>query len=216
MKRTIDHHASIVIVRAGDLFFFNGYDAGYPRAEWRGCLNPLGGNHEPQDSSPFSLLEREVKEEMTDDEKKFPNFEYEAAKDLRQAIMASVRAYQDFLIVDPIIEKNKNLSRDERSLIASFYEALVDRELILDARALLANGKRVVSEGDGGNVVSIDDIFSGRKHLAWSSPFMMSHYLGRPVPYLRLGEAEAIGMPRQTLGDYTSDFDYIKPVMVSH
>ena len=212
MKRTIDHHASIAIVRAGDLFFFNGYDSGYPRKEWVGCLNPLGGNYETGDVSPLSLLEREVNEEMTDFEGKFPNFAYEEAESLRQFLLNNLRAYQDFVIVDPVIEKNKHLSRDERSAIVSFYEVEVPEELIGSIGEALRAGKRLVSEGDGGSVVSVEDLVSGTRHLAWANPFMMAHYLKEPVPFLRDGEAEPIGMPRQTLTDYIPDFNYLKPV----
>ena len=212
MTRTIDHHASIVIVRAGDLFFFNGYDSGYPRPEWRGFLNPLGGNHEPEDLSPYSLLEREVREEMSDPQKKFKNFACDEAEILKQSALKNVRAYQDFVIVDPIIEKNKDFSKEQRSAIVSFYEAEVPLNQIERAIEALSAGKRLVSEGDGGNVVSLDELISGAKLLAWTNPFMMLHYLGQPVPYLRRGEAEPIGMPRQTLGDYLHDFNYLNPV----
>lgn len=213
MKKTIDHHASILIVRAGDLFFFNGYDQGYPRKEWVGCLNPLGGNYEACDVSPFSLLEREIFEEMTDPQEKFPNFAHNEAEALRNFSLKYARAYQDFIIVDPVIEKNKNLTREQRSAIVSFYYAEVPEELIRSAGEALREGKRVVSEGDGGSVVSLQDLVSGARNLAWANPFMMSCYLEMPIPFLREGSAESIGGPRQTLADYLCDFDYIKPIV---
>ena len=181
-KRTIDHHASIVIVKAENLFFFNGYDSGYPRAEWRGCLNPLGGNHELGDISPLSILEREVNEEMTNPNNKYPNFAEHEAEALRHAIRQSTLPYQDFLVVDPIIEKNKHLSKEGRSAIVSFYEANVPIQFIDEAYKALKSGKRLVSEGDGGNIVSIDDLTSGRRYLAWSNPLMMAHFLKKEIP----------------------------------
>ena len=211
-KRTVNHHASIVVVRAEDSFFFNGYDAGYPRKEWVGCLNPLGGNHELGDVSPYSLLEREVREELTDPERKFENFAEPEARALREAVMANAAPYQDFVVFDPIIEKNKSLSREQRSAIVSLYTSNISLGLMIEAQHALRTGNRLTSEGDGGNVVSFDDLVSGKRHLAWTNPFMMRHYLGRDVPYLREAEAEPIGLPRETLAAYFPDFDYIKPI----
>lgn len=209
-KKIIDHHASIVIVYAGDNFLFNGYDSGYPRKEWVGFLNPLGGNYENGDVSPFSLLEREVREEMSDEEKKFGNFATQEADILKQAILRNIQPYRDFVIVDPIIEKNKNSTKEQRSAIISFYYSPVSKELIDNAKEVLNSGRRLVSEGDGGNIVSIDEILSGKKYLAWSNPFMMKYFLGKNIPYSREGEAEPIGMPRHSLSDYLSDFEYLK------
>ena len=210
-RRIIDHHASIVIVKADNLFFFNGYDLGYPRPEWVGCLSPLGGNYEKGDVSPLALLQREIIEEMTDEEKKFGNFDSAGAEVLKENILKNIQPYQDFVIVDPVIEKTKNFTREQRSAIISFYEAVVPKSLLEATRRLLGKeGKRVISEGDGGSVVDIDYLLSGKRYLAWSNPFMMSHYLGKMVPCSREGEAEPIGLPRESLEKYLSDFEYIK------
>jgi hypothetical protein len=214
-KRIIDHHSSIVIVHdVGDKYFFNGYDSGYPRKEWVGFLNPLGGNYENGDVSPFSLLKREVNEEMTDPEKKFENFAAEEAEILKNNILMPIhiRPYQDFVIVDPIIEKNKTFSKEQRSAIVSLYYSIVPRDLIDNATEVLKSGKRLTSEGDGGNVISLDEILSGKRYLPWSNPFMMKYFWGKKVPYTREGEAEPIGMPRNSLSDYLPDFEYLKPI----
>jgi hypothetical protein len=214
-KRIIDHHSSIVIVQSEDekKFFFNGYDEGYPRPEWRGFLNPLGGNYENRDVSPLSLLEREVNEEMSDEEKKFPTFASNEALVLKNYILRNLQSYQDFVIVDPIIEKNKNCTAEQRSAIVSFYHSIIPISLIEEAAEVLKSGKRLVSEGDGGNVVSMYDILSGKRLMPWSNPFMMKHFLGKEIPYSRLGKAEPIGLPREKLQDYLSDFEYIQPIV---
>jgi hypothetical protein len=211
-KRTVDHHASIVVVQSGDKFFFNGYDSGYPTKEWVGFLNPLGGNYTKGDLSPLSLLEREVEEEMTDPGKSFENFAAREAEILKNHILIHVTPYKDFVIVNPIIEKNKNDSRDKKSAIVSFYYSLIPKNLINNAAEVLKSGKRLVSEGDGGSVVSIDEILSGKRYLAWANPFMMKDFLGKNIPYLRAGEAEPIGIPRPKFSDYLSDFEYLKPI----
>jgi hypothetical protein len=210
-KRTVDHHASIVIVYSGDRFFFNGYDSGYPTKEWIGFLNPLGGNYEHGDISPLFSLEREVSEEMTDKEKRFKNFATQEAEILKNHILIHVTPYQDFVILNPIVEKNKSDSREKKSAIVSFYYSVIPKDLIDNAAEVLKSGKRLVSEGDGGSVVSLDDILSGKRYLAWANPFMIKYFLNNnSVPYLREGEAEPIGKPRPSFSDYLSDFEYLK------
>ena len=65
-KYKVRDHSSVVILPSqnGNEFVFNVYDATYPRVEFRGAVNLVGGNLDPTDSSPRQLLERKLNEEF--------------------------------------------------------------------------------------------------------------------------------------------------------
>lgn len=214
MVKTVNHHASIVIVYSDkDLYFFNGYDFIYRVSEFKGMLNPLGGSHNFEDKNPILLLEREVNEELSDPDNELANFSKEEASLLKEEIYRNCSPCQDFYSLHPFVEADKNRSKEERRAIVSLYDSKIPLELMIMLKIALEKGGRITSEGDGGSVVSLDDMLSGKRLLAWGNPLIMGYYLNRKdIPNPCPGVIEPIGLPRENFKSYLKDFRYLEPV----
>ncbi len=211
MKRLVDHHASGVIVSDEEMRFFmcNGYDSGYPISQFRGTLNLLGGNYAKGDQSPRQIIDRELSEELCSDVNPAELFApREFISSLHNGIASSLMPWSDFFITDPVVKERPNATREA---IVSCYTATLPGELINAVKGYLDAGKKIVSEGVL-SVVSRDDILSGARIFAWVAPEFMTRFLGKEVPNPHGGYAEHIGLPRERLTDYLTDFDYKKPI----
>ena len=215
----VDHHSSIVIVgsKTKGYFLLSGYDSTYPGIEFRGALNPIGGNHKTGvDKSPFGILVREVTEEINyplEDIEKETLEGYASRSDimnLQGEILDNVGPYRDFLILDPIVERNKDKSEEGRKAIVSCYRSRIDYGLMMGAKRILEKGIKMNCEGVL-NVVSENKLINWRM-IAWAAPVMLSHYLGKQLPNPWNSFAVPIGEPRDNLSDYLTDFEYNKPL----
>ena len=67
----VNHHSSAVIIESeiGNEFLFSVYDNTYPTKCFRGAINLIGGNYEKEGSSPFFTLIRELRQELSSDQR---------------------------------------------------------------------------------------------------------------------------------------------------
>ncbi len=225
-KTKVDHHASIIIIKSeDDRFVLGGYDKGYPWFPNYGQL--IGGNNEVvKDFTPWDILRREVIEEISSVGKKDPSlFAEEVTLDnIRNSILENAQPYADFLVSDPIIEKELNGVKKRslkpgrvRESVISVYESIIPNSTVSTIEKIIKDGKHFVGEYDTSwqGIVNKEDLLAGKPILAWCSPGMMSDYLRSILPNPHNGSVSNIGVIRCSLRDYLDDFDYIDPLIPS-
>lgn len=220
----ISHHAGVLIVdceETGELFF-DIYDETYPKKCFRGAVNLTGGNYSAGDSSPRTLLERELKEEFstinsnvnTEDHSLIETVGFigkrvvrelalKAEIDLiRENLIKSFYPLGDYLAKFPAIETSKAFDT-----LYSVFVTKITGECLEVARKNIELNRCVRNEGLS-KICCIDDIASGKIVTAWATGNILGEYWGTRVPNPFKIITERIGMPRRYFKDYLKDFEY--------
>jgi len=219
----VHHHASVIIVYNSDILLSNIYDNTYPRESCRGRINLLGGSQNRSDKSPKDLLERELGEEFricVEDPGAYdkdyagtvgagsgaPKVEkFATQKDIelvKSEILSKACPYQDFLAHIP---QFKNLPG--HNVMYSVYAAESSPQVLECVQRNLSLERSLVSEGFL-RLSHLEELTSGRVLTAWISGLILEDFFKRNMPNPDGFSAERIGMPRPSLQDYFSEFNY--------
>jgi len=193
MKTKVHHHSSMAIIESDKTrdFLFDIYDNTFPIVANRGKAHFIGGNHNLEDDSPFSIFDREIREEFSgyehsekedntllevigamSKEKEIKNFaSKEFIHSIRDSIIGRAEPFQDFLITVPSIE-----SRPASSGIHSIYRSLIPQEIFDKIEEELSIGRSIKCEGLSG-IASKYDILSGNVLLTNGNSGAMQYYL---------------------------------------
>jgi hypothetical protein len=225
--RKIHHHSSAVIVsfRDSERFLFSMYDKTYPSPEQRGKLNILGGNFHPGDESPLETLTRELEEEFISGQRgemdplvrafsgkgggssgRDISLYADKSKEIKNAILASIVPYQDFVIALPTIK------REMADVLHSIFLANPSQQCQEVVEESIRKGHELRSEGHTG-LASADEIKKGKVLMAYGAGAIMGYFLRRPVPHLPGIKLRAIGLPRDSYNSYSPDFRYTSEPM---
>jgi len=213
MPIPVNHHCSVVVIRSnvnGDnRFLFSKYTPGYPAEVFVGAANPIGGNHESVDRSPWGILEREVTEEVAVKQGEEQNFAPEnLILNLRREILQNAKPWGDFLVKDPPYARD----RPAVDALVSMYESNIPSDLLWEVAKVIPKGKRIVTEGVA-CICTPEDLVTGKIRLANVAPAILTPYFGVALPNPHMAVAFSLRTPiRDTLAQYLVDFDYKKKV----
>lgn len=223
MEQKVHNHASVVLVHSGDKIFSNIYDNTYPKEIYRGRLNLIGGGQSPGEKSPRGLLEREITEEFQKDLE--DNGDYDAnfaevigegvgaqkASDfapigdinfVRKNILSGIKPYNDFFVTIPAYK-----DKPEFNVIFSTYISEINKDLMNLIQKNLDVGKSLVSEGTL-TINPLNDIVSGKELTAWATGHILGDYFNKEIPNPEKVIVRELGVPRKSMEDYFSEFDY--------
>ncbi len=227
--RKISHHTGSVIIEAektGELLVSR-YDETYPTKCFRGTVNLIGGNHEKEDKSPLEILLREINQELSSDQKYINDREtslrnvigewrpaqeiksFASERDIsiiKNEIISNIMPYKDYLCSFPSFER-----RDEFGSLASVFVSKIRQEIFELARKNLNAGKGIKNEGFA-TICSFEELEQGKILCAWASPCILSAYKDIKIPNPHGIKALYIGKPRNSMRDYTREFEYKIPV----
>lgn len=206
----LENHSSVVIITDTNrkLFLFSGYDEEYPVVQFRGLAHLLGGHSDIKDISPYHTLCRELIEEISVDINQREKFAPEQDLSLLvNEILSISKPYADFLVYSPLDHPLK--PNGLRNSLMSCYVSEISEKSFEMARTHLSNGKRMVSEGVM-HYATRDQIVSGKKKLAWSSPAILRKFLDVQIPNPLESQAINIGKVRNSMEEY-SEFLYTLP-----
>lgn len=218
--RQVNHHAAVAIVfsEGFDELLFDRYDDSYPMIDWRGRVNLIGGNLSKADFSPRGIWEREVEEEfcslgLPEDSA----LSLGDRKAIAENLVTHAKPFRDYVVWIPSLrflsEKGVHW-RQPLVVLHSVFETFLSRDCFEIVRDSLKNGKRIKNEG-GSAIASLKDLLSGKVVAASATAPILSDYSGlqgkRSLPNPEGVLLEAIGVPKNELKEYGSDFEYTRP-----
>lgn len=188
-KTKIRNHASVIIIPEcqTERFLFSVYDSTYPYEQYRGFSNLMGGNLSINDAIPFDILRREVNEELID-------------SNIANAILKGALPWRDFI-------QGNYKGPNDKGIISVYQTLLFSREVMDYLEEAIIDKKRLVTEGELG-VVTLTDLIRGNAKTAWGVPVILGEYLRTKLINPQGVTAICIGKPRETIRDYTEEFDY--------
>jgi len=225
----ISHHASGVIVEAektGELLFSR-YDDTYPTKCFRGAVNLIGGNYEKYDKSPLMILIREINQELSSDQRYIndreeslentmgewmPPREIRSFADekyisiIRNEIISNIQPHKDYLCSFPSFEKREGFC----SLVSVFISK-IKQDVFELARKNINDGKSIKNEGLAA-ICSLEELKKGGTLCAWAAPCVLSDYKNSMIPNPYNVKINGIGKPRDSMHDYTREFEYSIPI----
>tara|TARA_Y100000310_G_scaffold344821_1_gene459766 strand:- start:6913 stop:7602 length:690 start_codon:yes stop_codon:yes gene_type:complete len=223
MKKRINHHVGVTVVRNGDNFLFQVYDDTLPKVINRGKVNLLGGNYSPGDQSPEGILRRELEEEFSTNQPDSEEFERaytdilgkgpgakrvktfapeEDISFIRGCLLNCIKPWNDILLtVLPYEDKPLH------SVICSVFEATIPQEVLECARRNIDADKAIRNEGLS-TVATLQELVTGKVLAATATAPIMQVYLGQELPNPENATARIIGKPRQSLRDYLPEYTY--------
>lgn len=218
--RQVNHHAAVAIVfsEGSDEFLFDCYDDSYPMIDWRGRVNLIGGNLSETDLSPRGIWEREVEEEFCSHE--LPEGLALSLRD-RQAIaedlVTHAKPFKDYVVWIPSLrffsEKGVHW-RQPLIVLHSVFKTFLSRDCFEKVRDSLKKGKGIKNEGRSA-IASLKDLQSGKIVAASATAPILSDSLGlegeEALPNPDGVLLETVGMPKNKLKEYGSDFEYTRP-----
>ena|SRR3989344_1797271 len=165
MVREVHHHVGVGIIESEETkeFLFGVYDDTFPKIIYQGRINFIGGNHDPGDSSPLNLFQREINEEFKAEvtEQKgidknlvelvgegigartIRNFAPEEDIEvIRESILTSSKPFKDYFITVPAIN-----GKLEYNVVYSVFLSKIPQESFEIARKNLYKGKSIKCGG---------------------------------------------------------------------
>ncbi len=226
--RKIRHHVGVVIIEAEKTgeFLVSRYDETYPTKCFRGAINLIGGNHEKKDKSPLEILLREINQELSSNQE-YINDRKASLKDvigdwqppqeiksfasegdillIKNEIISNIVPYRDYLCSFPSFEK-----RAEFDALQSVFVSKIKQNIFELVRRNLNEDKNIKNEGFA-TICNLKDIREGRILCAWAVPCILSDYKNVVIPNPYNVKIKHIGKPRNSILDYTNEFEYKIP-----
>ena len=233
MIHEIHHHCGVGIIESEKTqeFLFQVYDNTFPTVIYRGRINLIGGNHNPNDLSPKYLFEREIKEEFSITEKEEGwdstltdvvgegSGPEKITKFASQSDMASIKdavlqcqPFKDFVLNIPSIQ-NKPIY----DVIYSVFSSTIPQDVFELARKNILEEKSIKNEGLA-TIKTIEEIVAGNPLPVAGTGIALEHYLAHKYGFhVKIPNPEGInsmviGMPRASFKDYLNEFHYSKAV----
>ncbi len=219
----VSHHSSVVIIESenGNEFLVSIYDDTYTPKCFRGAINFLGGNHKSGDKSPFSILIRELKEELSINQdyiaqesnledllfrekpQEINSFAPENDIEIiKSEIIANIIPYKDYLLNFPSFEGRKPFSA-----LTSAFISRTKQDIFELAKNNIRIGKSIKNEGLA-NICNIEEIIAGRYLCAWATGCALADYKNTNIPNPYNILAISIGQPKNSMKEYLSEFKY--------
>lgn len=218
--RQVNHHAAVAIVfsEGSDELLFDRYDDSYPMVDWRGRVNLIGGNLSEADLSPRGIWEREVEEEFCSSPLPEDSaFSLRDRKSIAEELVTHAKPFRDYVVSIPSLRffSGKDVHwRQPLVVLHSVFETFLSRECFEKVRHSLKRGKRIKNEGRSA-IASLKDLLSGKVVAASATAPILSDYSGldgdQLIPNPDGVLLEAVGMPKNKLKEYDSDFEYTRP-----
>jgi len=216
-KEKIDAHASVLITYSleAEKLFLSQYNAGYPKAIFRGSANLIGGNVSPNDYSPEDVLIRELSEEFNPNhgiEKKFVGeVDWASDSDIRliRTSLFGFQPLQDFKIIQPRIGKDGEQDNYDHVFNSVFY-AEIPGKTIETIERNIRDGKNITTEGNIG-LFTLEELAKSEKGIystAWATAPILNYKFGSDIPHSKNFIIEARGIPMRNFKEYFNAFDY--------
>jgi len=212
MPRIVDFHPSVLIAyseKNGKLIT-SVYDGGYPQEPFRFSANLIGGNPNKNDTSPLSVLEREIEEEVNPwasltedviDRKDWAN--REDILFIKTALLTNVEEYADFYFHGLSFKKGKVTEYD--AIFSAFF-VNISEDVIDCLEKNLRECKKIVTEGLIGTF-KLDILEKrGEYGTAHGTASILNHRFDAHIPHPEGVRAEILKTPvRGSFKDYLSD-----------
>lgn len=179
MVREVHHHVGVGIIESVKTreFLFGVYDDTYLKVRYQGRVNLIGGNHGPDDYSPWDLFQREINEEFAVKIEKPKEFDKsfvelfgkgmgtktvrnfakeEDIRTIRENILNNSEPFKDYFVIVPAMD-----GKPDYSVLYSVFFSKIIQDVFELARKNLYSGKNIKCEGLA-RVTSIEELVSGR------------------------------------------------------
>ena len=207
MKRTVDAHPSVVVVhsQSGEVLL-SGYDGAFPKRAfiYRSTPNILGGNPNYADNSPLETILREINEEFSHE---ITNETWANQKDIfsiRESILENLKPFLDFYFDVGQIEGGDLPYK----AIFSAFSSEISQNVMETARKNIIQGKKLVSEGWVGIHYPQQLAIAGERSTARGTAPIVGDFFKINIPYPNEIKVEKLSVPKQSYGNYESDFVY--------
>lgn len=203
----INFHPSLVIIESEKTneLLMGVYDQTYPLMVFRGSVNLMGGNPNPNDKGPLEVLLRELNEELASNHGEKDKFaSKEDIKAIRLSITQKIVPFKDFFF------KIKKIpgGRETHTTIGSVFYSNINQNAFEIARENLSRNKKIVSEG-GLSIQTLDGLAKkGKFYAAHLTAPILNEYYGVKIPFPEEVHTRVLVEPKETFEDYLQDFSY--------